>query len=94
MDLMRPSKDAVRQEFIGTEVTVVSPGVQGPISGRIVDETRNMIRVERDGQEWSIPKRGSSLRLSLEDGEVEIRGDWIVGTPENRIKKKAGRMIT
>jgi RNase P/RNase MRP subunit p29 len=88
---MKSSRDLLRQEFIGYNAMIISPGIRKPVKGRIVDETRNMIRLETGGRELSISKKGSRITLSLSDGEVEVLGDWIVGSPADRIKKKMGR---
>jgi RNase P/RNase MRP subunit p29 len=81
----------LRQEFIGLNARIISPGIRKPVKGKIVDETRNMIRLETDGRELSISKKGSRITLSLSDGDAELLGDWIVGSPADRIKKKMGR---
>jgi RNase P/RNase MRP subunit p29 len=88
---MKSSRDLLRQEFIGLSAGIISPGIRKPIKGRIVDETRNMIRLETGGRELSISKKGSRITLALSDGEVEVLGDWILGSPAERIKKKMGR---
>lgn len=88
---MRPSRDMLRREFIGMDARVVSPGLHRPIAGRIVDETRNMICLEARGKQWSVPKKGSVMYLRIGDGEVTVQGDWILGSPEDRIKKRIGR---
>ena len=88
---MKSSRDLLRQEFIGLNARIISPGIRKPVAGRIVDETRNMIRVETGGRELSISKKGSRITLAPSDGEVEVLGDWIVGSPADRIKKKMGR---
>jgi len=88
---MRPSKDMLRREFIGMDARVVSPGLHRPIAGKIVDETRNMICLEARGKQWSVPKKGSVMYLRIGDGEVTVQGDWILGSPEDRIKKRIGR---
>lgn len=90
---VRPSRKMLRQEFIGMNATIVSPGIHSPITGKIVDETKNMILLERAGKELSISKKGSRISLRLDKGEVEILGDWIVGSPEDRIKKRIRRSI-
>ena len=88
---MKSSRDLLRQEFIGLNAKIVSPGIRKPINGRIIDETRNMIRLETAGKELAISKKGSRISLDLSEGEVEIMGDWILGSPADRIKKKMGR---
>lgn len=81
----------MRREFIGMDARVVSPGLHRPIAGKIVDETRNMICLEARGKQWSVPKKGSVMYLRIGDGEVTVQGDWILGSPEDRIKKRIGR---
>jgi RNase P/RNase MRP subunit p29 len=88
---MKSSRDLLRQEFIGLNARIISPGIRKPVRGRIVDETRNMIRLETGGRELSISKKGSRIILALSDGEVDVLGDWIIGNPADRIKKKMGR---
>ncbi len=89
---MRPSRDLLRHEFIGMDARVVSRGLRGPVAGRIVDETRNMIKLERRGKQWWVPKKGSVIHLRTSDGDVTIQGEWILGSPEDRIKKRIGRL--
>lgn len=90
---MKLSKELLRQEFIGLEAIISSPAIHSPLRGRIVDETRNMLRLEKGGREWLVGKRGARIRLKLQSGEVQILGDWILGAPEDRIKKRMRRLI-
>jgi len=90
---MKLSKELLRQEFIGLEATISSPAIHSPLQGRIVDETRNMLRLEKGGKEWSVSKRGAQILLRLQSGEVRISGDWVLGSPEDRIKKRIRRLI-
>jgi RNase P/RNase MRP subunit p29 len=90
---MLSSRDLLRQEFIGLNARIVSPGIRNPVRGRIVDETRNMIHLETAGRVLEISKKGSLITLSLSGGDVEISGDWILGSPADRIKKKMGRLL-
>ncbi len=85
---MKSLEGLVRGEFIGLEATVRGPGLRNPVTGRVIDETRNMIRLERAGRKWTIPKKGSRIAVSLDGEAVEISGDLLVGSPEERIKKK------
>jgi RNase P/RNase MRP subunit p29 len=89
---MKPSRDLLRQEFIGLNARITSPGIRKSTRGRIIDETRNMIRLETADRELAISKKGSRISLELSDGEVEILGDMILGSPADRIKKKMGRL--
>ena len=76
-----------KHELIGRDVEVVAspdPSLLG-VRGRIVDETRNMIRIDCDGLEKSVPKSGGRFRFPAVG--VEIVGDEILFRPEDRIKK-------
>ncbi len=77
-----------KHELIGLQVRVVNatdPG-QRELSGRVVDETRNMLVVEVGGVDKRIPKQGSRFRFDVQGG-LEIEGDEIRFRPEDRVKK-------
>lgn len=77
-----------KHELIGLQVHVVkaSDPSQRDLSGRVVDETRNMLVVEVGGGEKRIPKQGSRFRFDIQGG-VEVDGDEIRFRPEDRVKK-------
>ena len=77
-----------KHELIGLQVRVVratDPG-QRDLSGRVVDETRNMLVVEVGGVDKRIPKQGSRFRFDIQGG-LEVEGDEIRFRPEDRVKK-------
>lgn len=77
-----------KHELIGLQVRVVratDPG-QENLSGRVVDETRNMLVVDADGVDKRIPKQGSRFRFEIQGG-IEVEGDEIRFRPEDRVKK-------
>ncbi len=77
-----------KHELIGLQVRVVratDPG-QMDLSGRVVDETRNMLVVEVDGVDKHIPKQGNRFRFDIQGG-LELEGDEIRFRPEDRVKK-------
>ncbi len=77
-----------KHELIGLQVRVVratDPG-QRDLSGRVVDETRNMLVVEVGGVDKRIPKQGSRFRFDIQGGR-EVEGDEIRFRPEDRVKK-------
>lgn len=82
----------MRQEFIGLPVEVVGGSHEGlkGIKGKVVDETRNTIKIEDDeGKEKIIPKKEAIFHFKLpDDTVVEIQGNIIVSRPEDRIKKR------
>jgi ribonuclease P protein subunit POP4 len=77
-----------KHELIGLEVQVLratDPG-QVQMSGRVVDETRNLLVIETGGVEKRIPKQGSRFRFAIQGG-IEVEGDEIRFRPEDRVKK-------
>lgn len=81
-----------RHELIGLNVEVIESSHQGllGIKGKIVDETRNTIRIETEGgRETLIAKDVAIFHFQTPDGQkVEIDGKILVSRPEDRIKKK------
>lgn len=80
-----------RHELIGLDALVVrssDPGLEGT-RGTIVDETRNVLVIEGEGRVKAVPKASALLRLTLPGGEeVELEGEKLVASPEDRVKRK------
>jgi ribonuclease P protein subunit POP4 len=77
-----------KHELIGLQVEVVrstDPG-QAHLTGRVVDETRNLLVIEAGGAEKRIPKQGARFRFQIQGG-IEVEGDDIRFRPEDRVKK-------
>lgn len=81
-----------RHEFIGLPVEVANSSHDGykGIKGKVVDETKNTIKIEDErGDEKIIPKKVAVFHFTLPGGsKVEIDGKVIAIRPENRIKKR------
>lgn len=81
-----------RNEFTGLQVEVAESSHLGytGIKGKVVDETKNTIKIEdEEGKEKVIPKKTTIFHFTLPDGgKVEIDGKVIAIRPENRIKKR------
>lgn len=75
----------MRTEFIGMEVEVLSAGC--PMTGIVVDETRNTFTIESAGVDKTAPKKGNEFRFTYNGQDIIIRGSEILHQPENRIKK-------
>jgi ribonuclease P protein subunit POP4 len=92
---MTVSPSVVQYEFIGLETTVVkssNPDVVG-ISGKVVDETRNTLKILQDNTEKIIVKDTSVFEFVLPDETVvEIDGKVIMGRPEDRLKRRPKRL--
>jgi len=81
-----------RHELIGLSVKITAssnPDLIG-IKGKVVDETRNTLKIENlNGDEVLIPKKVATFNFTLNSGDiVEIEGKILVARPEDRIKKK------
>ena len=86
---MRSPTNTVRHEFIGLDVVVVDANNKNlvGIKGEIVDETKNTFVIETVHGEKKVLKKGTSFQVRLEKQEIIIKGDILVGRPEDRIKK-------
>ncbi len=85
---MISSRNVLRHELIGLDVLVsgaTNPQQRG-LSGRIIDETRNLLVIETQKGIKRIAKMHSVFRVSLPGGEiVEIDGSVLALAPERRI---------
>ncbi len=83
-------KDIRRHEFIGLECEVISSENKNQINlkGTIVDETMKNIILMVSDRKKAIPKKGTVFRMVVKNKKLDIEGDFIIGRPEDRIKKK------
>ncbi len=84
-------RNILRHEIIGLRCTVMesSNKKQEGIGGIVVNETKNMITIEKEGKALKITKPDAEFIFTLPDGKkVKIRGTMLVARPENRIKMK------
>ena len=92
---MKVTPRIVQREFIGLNAEVVrssNPTYVG-ISGRVVDETRNILVIMHQNEKKAIIKNTAVFHFTMPDGTVvEINGKVIVGRPEDRIKKRVRRL--
>lgn len=81
--------DFRRREFIGLEAEVVESTCPHHIGirGRVVDETRNMLVIEQEGEEKRIPKECCKFRFTDGSRSYMVSGKEIRFRPEDRIKK-------
>ncbi|MDD3620939.1 MAG: ribonuclease P protein component 1 [Methanofollis sp.] len=84
----------LRHELTGLAVSVVkarNPAYVG-LSGRIVDETRNMLAVLTPVGEKKVEKKGTVFLFTLPDGVcAEVEGSALVARPEKRISMRKTR---
>jgi ribonuclease P protein subunit POP4 len=85
---MISSRNVLRHELIGLDVLVSGAAnpLQKGLSGRIIDETRNLLVIETLKGIKRVQKAHSVFRVSLPGRElVEIDGSVLVLAPEKRI---------
>jgi len=81
----------VRHELIGLKVRIAksTEPTQKGLTGVVVDETYNMLKVETKKGEKSVVKSNCIFVFTLPDRKrVQVDGRLLVGRPEDRIKKK------
>ncbi len=92
---MKVTPRIVQQELIGLNAEVVgssNPSCAG-ISGKVVDETRNVLVIMHQNKRKTVIKNTAVFHFTMPDGTVvEINGKVIVGRPEDRVKKRFRRL--
>lgn len=92
---MKITPDIIREEFVGTNGTVVNSSHSGyvDIGGEVRGETRNTFLIEHQGEMKRIVKDQAVFQFKFSDGSVvEIDGKLLVGKPEDRLKKTIKRL--
>ncbi|MEM0453365.1 MAG: ribonuclease P protein component 1 [Sulfolobales archaeon] len=90
--MVRSANNIVYHELIGLQARVIKhtdKTLEG-CSGVVVDETMNTLIIEKDGKIITVPKFGSRIVFKLPHKDVEVRGEMLVGRPEDRVKKLRG----
>lgn len=85
-------KNILRHELIGLYVRVLrskNRSLEG-IEGCVIDETMKTLIIETEtGRRVMVPKNICEFVFRLPDGtEVLVVGSYIVGRPEDRLKRK------
>ncbi|WP_423792862.1 ribonuclease P protein component 1 [Methanocaldococcus indicus] len=84
-------RDILRHELIGLDVEIVDSTNKClvGIKGTVVDETRNMLIIEKEnGKIVKVPKDVCIFLFNLKKCKVKVIGKLLVGRPEERLKKK------
>jgi len=83
-------KNLLYSTFIGLEAEVINSSQRTLIGlkGTIVDETKNLIVIQKDDKEIKVPKVSSTFRFTLDSGETaDVEGSKIAFRPHERPKK-------
>lgn len=92
MKEMRTHENLAQHELIGLQVRVTHSAdrKQQAVRGKVVDETKNMVVLERnDGSEVRIAKIGRRFAFGLDGAEWELDGRDIAFDPAERVKRCA-----
>jgi ribonuclease P protein subunit POP4 len=92
---MKVTPDIIRYEFIGTKAKVAKSSNSNcvGIAGKVIDETRNTFTLSQEGKKKVIIKNSAIFHFSFPDGTiVEIDGKFMVGRPEDRMKRRLRRL--
>ncbi|MCL4437014.1 MAG: ribonuclease P protein subunit [Thaumarchaeota archaeon] len=84
----------VFHELIGLHVAVVesSDETLKGLSGEVIDETKQTLKVKCEKGVKIVPKANVTLKVDLPDGEsVNIYGKRIMHRPEDRIRRMSFR---
>ncbi|MAG78085.1 ribonuclease P protein component 1 [archaeon] len=86
---MITAKNLKKHELIGLEAEIITSNNEDLVGlkGKIVDETRNLIVLETKKGEKKILKKEATFKIKIQDEEVRVDGNVLVGRPEERIKK-------
>ncbi len=87
-------QNVTRHELIGLDVTIVEGSNKDIVGtrGRIIDESRNVLRIESRGREKVAAKHSNVFEFELPDGaQVRIDGDLLIARPEDRAAKRQRR---
>ena len=94
---MISSQNVIRHELIGLDVLVSGAAnpIQRALTGRIIDETKNLLVIETSKGIKRVPKTHSRFQLHLPGSElVEIDGSVMDLAPEKRINLHDRKRIT
>ena len=85
------AKNLLRHELIGLKAEVIASshiGYEG-ICGKIIDETKNMLKINNGIVEKQVPKEAVTLSILMPDGYSKtIRGKDLVRRPIERVKRR------
>ena len=92
--MRRSKKNIIYHELIGLEVMVKDHTSKSFVNlkGKVIDETMNtLVIMDSKGIRKVVPKVGGVFLFKLGDHHtVEVKGDQIMGRPEDRLKKYGG----
>lgn len=81
-------KEIERHELIGLTCKVIDAKNKGLIGlqGKIIDETKNTIKIQQKDKTKIILKNQVTLEFTINNKKIQIKGEKLVKRPEERIK--------
>lgn len=82
----------LQSELVGLEVEVLhdSNPLNVKLRGKVVDETMKTLVIQSAGLK-RIAKEDAVLKFSLDGVAVKVEGKYLIGRPEDRVKKQNKR---
>lgn len=79
----------IRHELIGLgiEVTASKNKSLAGLKGKIVDETKNTLKVRAGSRVLTVMKNAIMFKANINGKNIEIDGRCLMARPEDRIKK-------
>jgi ribonuclease P protein subunit POP4 len=93
---MITSQNVIHHEIIGLEAKIIhcSEETLIGVAGKVIDETRRTITLQRRDRRLTVPKSNITLQIHLPNSEqVELQGKILLARPEDRIKTRARRSV-
>ena len=86
---MRSPQNILQHELIGLHMKVVDARNKDlfDIEGKVVDETKNCLVLETSKGARNVLKTEASFKVNIGGKNIIIEGKYLVGRPEDRIKK-------
>ncbi len=83
-------KNLVKHELTGLKVEVINSSDKNKIGiqGTVVNESKGIITIETSMGEKKVPKKECVFRFTLDETKVDVKGENLIGRPEERIKKQ------
>ena len=84
-------QNLVRHEIISLPVKILksTDPTQKKVSGKVIDETYNTLKIETKGKEKTVIKGNCIFVFTLPNKtKVQVDGKLLISRPEDRIKKK------
>lgn len=82
-------KDIIRHELIGLNTEVVEAKNKSllGLKGKIIDETKNLLLIQSKKGIKKVLKDQVTLTVKLNGKKIQVGGKFLVGKPEDRLKK-------